>query len=610
MLSAQVKHDLREAARLGLITEAVLEQCLPPVAKPEIQPPAPPASEGSKRNKAPSLADLQLGEAIALRELELAIADRDEEKIRRAKLHLQHFQRELESEMSNRLQKNHASLRSAQEPQASAPVQQEDSEPELPEPAVAALVLVKELTRFSALLCSSRRCELTPGATLGEEDAHLCLEWANETASSWTPLSGAIARILEIKPYEAARLLSARNAEKAALLYYQNLGSAVEDVSVTQLQPDSYSWKDFDITVDDRCVDIKNARESRNGNGQYVEHTVARFKHARGRGRDVSIAAAVSPYIKAPADFFESPQSTTMLGELNVAQLNDLVAWATARFGGRLVIRDPTRSNFLPGWMFEFTPAHYRGRELAIAAAPELLKSLVDSLAYTCEIPGWLWVFSDEALPVSLEGADVVRDLRSLHMSIGISRRSLYVLALGLALEELEADGAEENALQNLKQICRVSLAPDSVSHQRKPLGLDDPLDYVLNLIAVLADIVSVLRRRGRRVVGFHLVSPAILQGVEPSGRRFTLLAYCGGWQERPFLAPCGNSPLTFANHATCPMCGHLICDKCGHCSDSCEECRPRQAAVAASFDEFSPRASETHVPEIRTDWDPDEAPF
>ena len=75
-------------------------------------------------------------------------------------------------------------------------------------------------------------------------DMQLCAQWAPE---GWDNCS----------EYEKAKQLTARIAEKAALLFYRSLGCEVQDVALSQITGPGEDWKHFDILADDRLVDVK-----------------------------------------------------------------------------------------------------------------------------------------------------------------------------------------------------------------------------------------------------------------------------------------------------------------------------------------------------------------
>ena len=93
---------------------------------------------------------------------------------------------------------------------------------------------------------------------------------------------------------EQERLSSARHAEKAVDAYYRQLGHSVEDVSIQQLDDaalEDSGWKTHDLLVDERPLDVKNVRFSREG--ALNEHLWRDHKAKRG-GQPVAIVGVAS----------------------------------------------------------------------------------------------------------------------------------------------------------------------------------------------------------------------------------------------------------------------------------------------------------------------------
>lgn len=170
-----------------------------------------------------------------------------------------------------------------------------------------------------------------------------------------------------------------------------------------------------------------------------------------------------------------------------------------------------------------------------------------------------------------------MQELRSIDLSIGLSRRSLLVYAMGITLESL-VDFVDPS--EKLIQFQNLIVSKVGIRGSRSILGLRDPLEYVTSMIENLARIGSELNARRLKIIGFKLTHPAILIGTTADGLLLTLLAYCGGWMEVPVRARCGTTPLVFGSNEHCGSCGHLVCKNCGHCLTGCVECNDRQEQV------------------------------
>ncbi|HPR44056.1 hypothetical protein [Ottowia sp.] len=456
--------------------------------------------------------------------------------------------------------------------------------PSMPEPGAAALQFISELISFEHDLCfvatTSSQSTIEP---LSNRDIALCLRWNEVSVDPRATNSDEIwARFEELNSYRQCQLLSARCAELIMQSYYSKLTSAVVDISIQQLDESSCDWKDYDLRVGDRPVDVKNARKSLHGHGNFVEHCVPRFKEQRVTGEHVAIAGVLSEYINDPAKYRFVRTSATVLGEVNVVDVRLLYSWAKKRFGAKLDLKGIWNSGYLPGWLFEYPDAHYPRRGSTIKAISALATRFIRAGAFVERLPGWMFVFcGDEALLESLPLDDrkrkVVADLRSLANSIGISRRSLYVYAMGIALEAI-ADGlSPDDDLDALRQTIVMPLTSRESEIQSSMLGLADPLGYVESIVKLLSVIGNRLLEMQMRFSGFRLTHPAILKGICTDGSTPTLLAYCGGWQAVPLKAKCGTMPLTIFDDELCPSCAHLVCPNCGYCSHLCPECKPRQ---------------------------------
>lgn len=115
---------------------------------------------------------------------------------------------------------------------------------------------------------------------LNDDDRTLASKWGSQNSPPW----------------EIARMLSARAAEKVAIQVYQELGYEVIDTSIEQIKgdPQKNSWKTHDLYLNDCIpVDVKNSRTPLNADNSYVEHVVPQFKSDRDN-REVRIAGVLS----------------------------------------------------------------------------------------------------------------------------------------------------------------------------------------------------------------------------------------------------------------------------------------------------------------------------
>lgn len=375
---------------------------------------------------------------------------------------------------------------------------------------------------------------------------------------------------------EERRLLSARLAERAVASFFQDQGFKVEDVSATQLQhtpnPD---WRDFDLRINGKPLDVKNARRSRKNPDLYVSYCVPRFKETRHR-EDVAIAGTLSHWLPL-SEMQRNGKSIVFLGISRLSDQERLCAW----FGkGRLCINfseNGTGSrSFLPPWMFEYPQHVYQERDNALARLGNL------------NPPDWTLCMDGKLNPLpaciaagigygghpnltklqSTFIARVMSRMRDSHLSLAV----IFLSILEHFLEVLASGAAEKYSPADYVPL----LFP--TDDRSRPLFIYDPL-YTIN---ALLNCLSVLwkERSGRlkdftvfRLLGFN-----ILHGKRrPTDSQWTtLLAYCGGWVERPTLQPCGRTPLVLGQCETC-ACGKLICPDCGFCAKGCSMLNDRR---------------------------------
>lgn len=412
--------------------------------------------------------------------------------------------------------------------------------------------------------------------------------------------------------HDANRLISARLAERAATEYYKTIGLSVEDISITQLNKNNDQWRDFDILVDGKPIDVKNARKSYTSPNSYVQHCIPQFK--KFRKTEVIIVGTLSEYVSfykkinsppfwpdnfdepfnspsfPPDDFDEqinNPPYCTVLGEVSISKIRKIYKWSCSRFGEILGLKGIWKPEFQPGWAFEYPPEHYRFRSDAIAKIPEVLLRFNQLGVYGDRVPGWLLSMCPDHSIITLMTKTpleekILTDLHSLEEYIDISRPTIFILIMGLFLESMFKCELADDLAATLRRLLMVEL---SVGF--KPLGLDDPQNYISSLIDCLEKVHEEGRRREMRFKSFEMTHPSILKGQTDNGKCITLIAYCGGWKKYPITVRCGKTPLFFGTNDICPSCGHLICDACGFCSQTCTLVNQRQDKIVSDLKNF-----------------------
>jgi hypothetical protein len=406
-------------------------------------------------------------------------------------------------------------------------------------------------------------------------DEQLCLVWAGRSANE---LDGTSPLSKLIGTTEAGRLLSARAAEIAVADYYRALGHQVTDVSILQLEGSDARWKDFDLVVGNRAIDVKNARRSFSSPNSFVEHCVPQFKNVRGTGAEVSIVGVLSDYLQ-PHQIVDSPVNCRVLGELRISDLRRLYVWVRNRFGDVVNFDGLWKPDYQPGWAFEYPVEHYPGRQIAVDMIGKVTSQFLEYGIHSDHIPSWLLPLCTDhdlvrKISLSVEKRRIVDDLRSLAENVALSRPAVFVYVMGVILESLAREVSVKDVEVPLKALLFIPELKDSASH---PLGLDDSQEYVAGLLEALLKVYDETLRENVHFVAFKLTHPSILRGQTQDGAWMTLLAYCGGWIRRPVTAKCGSSPLVFGEHSVCRSCGHLVCNRCGFCSKDCDLVEERQ---------------------------------
>lgn len=451
-------------------------------------------------------------------------------------------------------------------------------------------LLVEACQRYRETLNLIRQ-ESTPdaiyvAAKLDAEDISLCMAWDGHHVRPESMLNAVKLAEQNLSSYNACRLLSARAAERSAKAYYTSLGYSVEDVSLLQLEGKDARWKDFDLLAGEIALDVKNARSSFTTPDAYVEHCVPRFKLNRDTQNDVSIVGVFSPYASDLESILAGVAKCQILGQVNVTEIRQLYRWMRGRFGAMLNLDGLWNHGFLPGWIFDYPIEQYKDRESIRSAVSQLL-DIFEKVQPRLrkDIPTWmLGLVPGHPIIGRLKLDDqynqVLNDLVDLDNTVGIKRSSVYVYSMGLLLEAILSKHDSMATFEALERIIFVD------GESQSPLGLIDTKKYVRNLVRMLADVQAEAQKQNLRFQAFRMPHPAILKGLLFDGKWKSLIAYCGGWLERPFKVKCGASPLFFGKHDTCPECGRLVCDACGFCSETCSLSQRRKARLGNSREE------------------------
>jgi hypothetical protein len=383
-----------------------------------------------------------------------------------------------------------------------------------------------------------------------------------------------------------AKMLSARGAEKAALLFYEGMGVPVKDISIHQITKDSDEWKSFDLLLGREdlgitvSIDVKNARGSKSNRNNFSEFCVPRFKRDR-ENSEINILGILSPYLKY--ELIKDPNPNTIqfhledirvLGETSFSVLKDLEEKFQSSKLTLCLLRRDEFGNYLPRWVFDGPDHLYLRLERKLLSDFEnildyvfnldkehIKRQGINPIAFSLtlkQMPPESWMSEMSQREIYL--------LKNIYTSKIDSCFSLPYLFMSILSDFLEGISQEE---EGFNPSFYNGIIYIDARERTFPLGLMDPLDSIADLIDTL-----VILWKNRREVKldsfkfFKLDGRGLLQGkIAPNDSWITILSYCGGWQN---FVKCGYRPLVVGRDKTCGVCGKLICPKCGHCNDLC----------------------------------------
>jgi hypothetical protein len=418
------------------------------------------------------------------------------------------------------------------------------------------------------------------------QDIKLILAWDNQSTDDLKIRSEGVAPLFErLRAYDVGRLVSARLAELAVLDYFKSLGNEVQDISITQLSRYTDDWKTHDIVAGGVPFDVKNARTSFSSQESYSEHFVSMLKTSYREGSSVRIIGVISDYKTEidlrSGDFGEA----TILGEVDKGDVEALRLWLSQSFGSVLQLGQVGLINFVPGWMFEYPKAQQPNRTIVVDRIPKIIEKIAKAgLAH--DTPKWLIALGEMDPRQVLSGLSSVEleicgQLKAVEASLGFSRRTLFLLILGVTL--VMAKKGESDYRPTLwRSWLYVNPGVNSKAYFH-PLGLLDTQQYIKNLIIALEVMWECARDRLAQFRRFKLAGSYILQGEGEDGHWYTILAYCGGWKTLPNTkVRCGKNPIYLGDSDSCELCHRLICPDCGFCGSNCPANPKRQEAYAS----------------------------
>lgn len=388
--------------------------------------------------------------------------------------------------------------------------------------------------------------------------------------------------------FVAARMISARGAEKLAIKFYEALGYRVEDISAHQVTQKSQNWKQGDIRLNETdLLDVKNACSSVNSN-VYSSFCVPEFK--KNRGNDVKIIAVLSPYlqleyidgIKEVKFPVTNPKVLGCFDKIKLRQLEDIFSDRFIHIN--IISKEFDTKNYLPHWLFDYDE-HFYVRQIDLI---HKIQSFQDT-----DIPTWedilmvddcnplpLFIAAKRQLPNNWLNPNHLPEWKvtfiNYLLNLPVESISLAHLFLSLLKHFLSmlSYNASDFSPQKYLDILYVS------SEMNRPIKLYDPLNTIKDFCDTLQSLWE--NRKKVNLAEFKIFKfngKGLLQAkrLESESILTTILAYCGGSVDKK--GKCGYTPLVIGKHENCLVCGRLICPKenCGYCSERCSSYEMRK---------------------------------
>lgn len=437
-----------------------------------------------------------------------------------------------------------------------------------------------QLYRLALAACRAQIAWELPACGLNENDVALALQWGTpEVQSEYAECDGATEGLPSKTRFELATLLSARAAERG-LLHRLAQQFDVEDLSVHQLDGRSSLWKEADIRMGTRLLDVKNSRRSQDNPESYSEHCVPRFKAILRTSREerseaVLIAGVLSHFIWPEGilqrDAYARSRNPRFLGLTSETAIRDL----QTEFEGFLEM-DFTRSPgdpkfFLPAWLFTYPAEFYRVRNSAIENlkhVPALLQAIAGFNG------GRIWplmsVLDLDLATQSSERRCYEGEFLQQWAKVKKARGAeLPFLILTVFKHFLTTASDPTNSDFTPRVYRRALFVGEDVN---SPVGIFDPLETVNNLVVLLSQLWQHNRNALHELVSFRLTGFRVLRGRKRDKSWVTLIAYC--WK-------CGEHPLVLGTSVLCELCGFLVCPKCSACQRTCRNAAERLRAAA-----------------------------
>lgn len=388
--------------------------------------------------------------------------------------------------------------------------------------------------------------------------------------------------------------LSARNAEKIAIKFYETLGCKVIDVARHQLSMTSDEWKKFDLEVDQRFIDVKNARKPKNNPANYSEQYVKRFKNKDSQG--ISYLGILSDYQTKTSAQQGEYYEATVLGEFTESDIETMTNFVNNYFNSlfelgfstaddKKLFKDTGKKGlFIPGWMFDYPEIFYTG-QLGDTDIDLKIKELNEFNAQHSLSKKNIPLFS-----IASKSNDILNFIDEVKSKYEITRRIIFLMVLGFTLRKIHENDTfyrpshwNQHIFHNNYwfQVSKGIYSKHQsylISKSAKwPMKRFDSEEYISNLINMLDSLWEQDPNPLIKYDSFYMQNWNILKGKQSNGQQETIYAYCGGWNLEEKDGPCGTNPLIQGANDLC-RCNLLICNNCHTCWEGCDENSRRRA--------------------------------
>ena len=366
---------------------------------------------------------------------------------------------------------------------------------------------------------------------LTEQDKHLALAWLPHDKKE--------------NKHEISKMLSARAAEKTAMLFYKQYSANIDDVAITQLDRKGDNWTTHDLLIDGIIpIDIKNARTNTTTKS-YSEHVVPKFKESRSN-QHVTIACVLSPYLQP--ELIDNPESIDFklqpikfLGEISYKKILDLEKQFSRSDVITISIEIRKNLKVIPPWLLDYPDDYYKNSkecrsQLHVTEMPngEIWKIMDINPIYSYVTNG---ISIPDEFKISMEKSelDFCEQVLAITTQRKITLPEVFLLVMSHFLISIHSeDGCAFNPEKYFNLLYNGNLARKNNNYMESnnPLNVEDPLGIITDLCRTLVELYinPISLGKVKRYREFKFSGLGLLSGRKNNSEEWsTIIAYCGG---------------------------------------------------------------------------------